>query len=114
MASTGLFGPYTLNNELIDKKTGSGKGAYALGYVNSDGTFIVERIGRSDNDLNSRLKDHVGNYKAFKYGHFSTLKGAFEKECHLYHDFPSKNNPNHPARPAGTSYVCPVCDIFDD
>ncbi|MBE9566092.1 MAG: hypothetical protein IMF16_05030 [Proteobacteria bacterium] len=112
MASTGLFGPFSLTDEQINAHVGTAIGAYALGPVDtSDGKFIVSYVGRSDHNLNKRLHDWIGSYSQFKYGHFKTKKAAFEKECRMYHDFGGKNrldNKAHPDRPAGTSYPCPV------
>lgn len=115
MPSTGLTGPYALTEKNIDANVNASIGAYALGYVNSDDVFIVKYVGRSDDDLNGRLKDWIGSYKSFKYGHFNTKKAAFEKECHMYHDFRGLDNDIHPARPKGLDYDCPVsdCDALD-
>jgi hypothetical protein len=43
------------------------------------------------------------------------LKAAFEKECHLFHDFgeTSLDNKIHPARPSGSNWKCPRCRILD-
>jgi len=112
MAASGLTGPYPLTNADIDANvTSVSSGAYALGYT-KDNTFYIDYVGRSDVDLAKRLKDHVGKYKRFKYGYFSTAKAAFEKECRLYHDFSPKDNDIHPARPSGSGWECPVCKVF--
>lgn len=119
MASTGLKGPFPLTEDSIDNEvTRTSPGAYALGYLNDNRTFIVSYVGRSDDDLNGRLKKWVGkkNYKRFKYDYFGSPKAAFEKECRLYHDFGGKqklDNDVHPARPENTNWECPVCTIFD-
>ena len=116
MASLGMSGSYDLTNEEIDKQvTKKSPGNYALGYT-KDGTFYVKYVGRSDTDLNKRLKDWVGKYKKFKFSYATSPKAAFEKECHNYHDFGESDkldNDNHPQRPDGTNWKCPVCDIFD-
>jgi hypothetical protein len=113
MASSGLNGPYTLTAANIDAVvTKISPGAYALGYSEGD-TFYIHRVGRSDNDLNKRLKDYVGDYNQFKYDYFPSAKAAFEKECNLYHDFKPKDNVNHPDRPNGSNWSCPRCTIFD-
>jgi len=119
MANTGLKGPFLLTEDGIDNEvTRVSPGAYVLGYLNGNKTFIVCYVGRSDDDLNKRLKKWVGrkNYKRFKYAYFSSPKAAFEKECRLYHDFGGKgklDNDIHPARPENTNWECPVCTIFD-
>jgi len=108
MASTGLLGPFELTNAVIDIKVKKEIGAYALGYVNNN-TFHVSYVGRDDDDLNRRLKEHVGSYQHFKFRHYNTAKEAYEKECYLYHDFTPRDNDIHPAKPDGTNYKCPVC-----
>ena len=107
MPSTGLHGPYPLTRAEIDKRVVESIGVYVLNDNNS-GSFYVHRVGRSDVDVNARLKDYVGDYERFKYGHYRTKKPAFEKECHIYHDFDPRDNVNHPDRPDGTNYSCPV------
>jgi hypothetical protein len=116
MASTGLIGSFALTNSEIDKNVERRIGSYALGYLNDENTFIVNYVGRSDRDLNGRLKDWVGDYKRFKYRHYDTKKAAFEKECQMFHDFggtKSLDNDVHPARPEGTNYDCPVSSCND-
>lgn len=113
MANTGLNGPWPLTDDKIDEMvTKTSAGAYALTDTNS-GTFTVNYIGRSDNDLNKRLHDHVGKYNRFKCDYFPSAKAAFEKECHMYHDFNPYDNKVHPARPNNSSWTCPRCYVFD-
>lgn len=113
MASSGLKGSYALTESGIDANvTRTSAGAYALGRV-KDETFLVSYIGRSDDDVNDRLKDHVDDYDRFKYAYFPSPKAAFEKECNLYHDFDPPDNKIHPARPNNTNWSCPRCDKFD-
>jgi hypothetical protein len=112
MPSTGLNGPYTLTADKIDEiVTKTSAGTYALD--RSDGTdgFKVYRVGRSDKNLNARLKSYVGGkYTRFKYGYNSSAKAAFEKECELYHDWNPPDNAIHPDRPDGTDWKCPIAD----
>jgi len=62
MADTGLKGPYPLTNDEIDRIiTQTSPGVYALDRENSSGTFIVNYVGRSDDDVNDRLKDWIGS-----------------------------------------------------
>jgi hypothetical protein len=110
MASSGLSGPYALNDATIDKVvTKTSAGAYALGKVGANDTFHISYVGRSDGDVNKRLHDHVGKYSQFKCDYFGSAKSAFEKECNLYHDFNPADNTVHPARPNGSSLTCPRC-----
>jgi hypothetical protein len=114
MATLNMSGPYKLNNYQIDAAVREiSPGNYALGL---DGEkFTVHYVGRSDDDLNKRLKQWVGKdakYKDFKASYASSPKAAFEKECQNYHDFGEKeslDNDIHPQRPANANWRCPVC-----
>jgi len=117
MPETGLRGPYALDNKIIDQViTRTSAGAYALGKV-SDETFCVSYVGRSDDDINDRLKKWVGGkYSEFKFEYYASPKAAFEKECNLYHDFGENrklDNDVHPKRPDGTNWQCPRCNAFE-
>lgn len=118
MASLNMEGPYELTrSKIIEAVTYPSPGNYALGYVNDENTFIVQYVGRSDSDVATRLTNHVREkYKCFKFSYATSPKAAFEKECRNYHDFGesrSLDNDYHPDRPAGASWKCPCCDIFD-
>ena len=110
--SLGLHGPHALTEKDIDGAVvGLSPGVYALG-SNTPTVFYVDFIGRSDNDLNGRLKQWVGcKYTHFKYGFFSSAEEAFMKECNLFHDFGETelDNKVHPARPDGSNWTCPRC-----
>lgn len=113
MASSGLKGAYPLTEQDIDKQiTQISAGAYALGRTKGE-KFLVSYVGRSDSDVNDRLKDHVGDYNQFKFDYFSSAKAAFEKECNLYHDFDPPGNKSHPDRPNNSNWSCPRCTLFD-
>jgi hypothetical protein len=116
MPHSGLFGPHPLNEGTIDAIVkGTGAGAYALGREAS-GTFYISYVGRSDSDVNKRLKDHVGKYSNFKYAFYTkSANDAFLAECRLFHDFGaySLDNKVHPARPQGTAWKCPHCTALD-
>lgn len=116
MPQTGLRGSYPLDNETIDREVDrTSAGAYALGRVGNN-TFYVGYVGRSDDDINRRLKDWVGKYSRFKFEYYDSPKAAFEKECNLYHDFGEKerlDNDIHPQRPEGSNWKCPRCNIFE-
>lgn len=118
MSSLDMKGSYELTTEKIDDAvTKESLGNYALGYIR-DKTFYVKYVGRSDNNLNARLKEHVGekdSYKRFKYSYATSPKAAFEKECKNYHDFGESeilDNEQHPDRPDDSDWKCPVCDIY--
>jgi hypothetical protein len=113
MPSSGLNGPYDLtSNGVANAVTRSSAGVYALGKT-ENGAFHIYYVGRSDSDVAGRLQQHVVKwYPQFKFDYFSSAKSAFEKECHLYHDFSPKDNDVHPARPRDTNWICPACRIF--
>jgi len=116
MASLYMSGPYNLNTEIIDAQvTKTSPGNYALGKENDEGKFLVEYVGRSDKDVNDRLKSWIGKTKRplFKYSYATSAKEAFEKECENYHDFVPPGNDVHPARPEESGWKCPRCNIFD-
>jgi hypothetical protein len=118
MPNTNLKGPYDLTYEEINRVvTLTSAGTYVLGYVNSDGRFVVQYVGRSDDDINRRLHEWIDKgYTSFKFDYFDTAKEAFGKECIIYHDFGGPegelNNERHPERPDDTDWRCPRCDIF--
>ena len=113
MSNLNMNGSYPFNSQKIDEVvTRTSPGNYALGYVNTESTFIVQYVGRSDTDLNKELKARLApKYKQFKYSYASSVKAAYEKECQNYHDFGENeklDNDVHPAKPAGSSWKCPV------
>jgi hypothetical protein len=110
-----LRGPFTLNNETIDGQvTATSAGAYALGYLNNQKLFVPKYVGRSDDNINKRLKNWVGSkYSYFKFEYYSSAKAAFEKECNLYHDWENQiDNKQNPDRPDETNWKCPRCNVF--
>lgn len=115
MANLNMNGPYKLDSKTIDTLIeNASAGNYALGYINGV-IFYIEYIGRSDDDLNARLKSHIGEHEYFKYSIVSTAKEAFEKECKNYHDFGQEKllkNDIHPSRPDGTIWKCPYCNNY--
>lgn len=116
MASLGMGGTsYSLtNSEINSEVTRTSEGNYALGYIDG-GSFYVNYVGRADNDLAKRLKEHTGDYSRFKYRYATSPKDAFEKECENYHDFGENkklDNDQHPERPDGTSWKCPGCGRY--
>ena len=112
MATSGLRGPFPLTRDSVNQNvTRTSPGAYALGRTR-ERTFYIDYVGRSDSDVNDRLRNHVGKYAEFKYEYYGSAKAAFEKECNLFHDFSPPDNDVHPARPQGSSWKCSRCNIF--
>lgn len=115
MPNTGLNGPYQLSLEKIDRVvTKTLPGTYVLERKDSPNSFVVNYVGRSDDDINDRLKNWVGvkGYKRFKFSYFDSPKAAFEKECEIYHDFGEDklDNEIHPDCPNDEYWRCPVCE----
>lgn len=107
----GLNGNHSLDSSTIDQKVSHSGGAYALGVsLQTDGGMPVKYVGRSDSDLNSRLKQHAseGQYSYFAFTHRTGAIAAYEKECELYHTFGPLDNVVHPHKP-NASCKCPHC-----
>ena len=111
---TGLNGPYPLTRDGVTKAvTATSPGAYALGYLDINGVFIIAYVGRSDDDVGNRLLDHVPKpHPQFLFVYLGSAQAAFLKECQLYHDFSPPENVVHPARPRNTNWKCPRCNVF--
>ena len=122
MANLNMNGPFLLSIDTINKIVEEGHiGNYAYGYLNEEKVFVVLYVGRSDTNLNLRIKhgvfDKLRNpelrYEYFKFSYASTVIEAYEKECKNYHDFGGDSgrllNDKHPARPENTNLVCPIC-----
>ncbi len=84
----------------------------------SPGVYLFSRdgktaayVGRSDTDLNSRIKQSVQEglgHTYFWFEYTSSSKDAYLKECDYYHKYNPKDNVNHPAAPLGMNWRCPV------
>lgn len=116
MASLDMQGPFDLTDKEINRLiTTTSAGNYALGSVDAGGVFRVGYIGRSDTDLNARLKSHVGTYSKFKFSLATSAKAAFDKECKNFHDFGGTEklkNDIHPDRPKDAGWKCLHCTAF--
>lgn len=117
--SSGLRGSFSLDEGTINEEVNSASpGVYALGYLREK-TFIIQHIGRSDTNVNARLKEYIGKYDRFKFDISDSPQAAFTKECQLYHAFGGPqgripHNKNHPERPQGSTWLCPfLCGAFD-
>ena len=97
-------------DDLIPPKT---IGNYVLGYRYGE-TIQVKYVGRSDTDLNRRLKEHLDDpYDAFMFSTQNTPEEAYIEECWNWHwcDGPQGRLDNEilPDRPEGCEEHCPVC-----
>jgi len=86
-------------------------GVYVL-YIR--GPIRAKRVGRSDEDLNKRIKDYLeSKYKYFRFDYAKSPKDAFDKECELYHDYRGDkgklDNERHPDKKEGSNWKCPTC-----
>ena len=118
MPNLNMRGPFELTNESIDKNVkDSTHGNYALGKQNEKGGLTVLYVGRADNGLKRRLKEHVAeSYTHFKYSNCSTEREAFNEECRNWHEWGEDkklDNKIHPRRPDGKTYPCRYCKEFD-
>jgi len=110
MTSTNLIGPYRLDYDGVTSAIGDTvAGAFALGYERGDGIFRINYVGSSRDSLRAQLLDRIGSDQLFKFRICATAEQAFHDECMLFHDFHPPLNRIHPARPAGTDWVCPRC-----
>ena len=116
MAQISLSGWFTLDAATVDARVGQNQyGCYALGGpVTSGNKMLILRVGRSDDNLASRIKAYIGDRqfadcKNFGFQVVTSVKEAFELECALFHTYSPTKNVNHPARPNGTNYRCPNC-----
>lgn len=104
-----MNGPYTLDKATIDKTiTQASPGAYIL---STDGKN-AHYVGRSDSDVNGRLKWWVDNsqkYSRFWFEYASFSMAAFDLECRWWHKYMPIDNKMHPDRPANSNWQCPVC-----
>ncbi len=109
-----LSGPFPFSPSSIDARVSkTSPGVYALGYTFNN-MFYIERIGRSDVDLNARLKsdEYKGKYSFFKGLYYPTADAAFHAECDLWHTYGGTKNPLHPDRPKGKTHKCNHCNTF--
>ena len=110
------YGPFHLTAQTITAAIiAKSPGTYVLGQQGDDNVFYINYAGRSDEDVATRLRQHIGTDKQFWFSYYNTAREAFDKECQLYHDFHPPRNLVHPARPKGAKPHCPAldCDELD-
>lgn len=56
------WGAYSLLSEIINDRVEHRIGNYELGYLDKNGNFAKKYVGRSDTDLNRRLKEYLAEY----------------------------------------------------
>lgn len=102
---------------------------YRFGFLDELGLFVVFYVGRADNGLLQRMKQHwedfIKNnefecYKEreiyFSYKHLCSGTESYQSECEDYHRFDDGLhgegaflNKIHPAIPGGSNEHCPIC-----
>lgn len=109
-----MEGPHTLSVDSIGRVvTRKSPGAYLLGSRDQE----VRYVGRSDDDVASRLKAWAySQYWYFWFEYADSPKAAFEVECTQWHEQGGAegrlDNKEHPARAAGSDWQCPRCSTF--
>jgi hypothetical protein len=115
MSVLDMNGPFLLNSETIDDHVIKNRcGNYALGHGVHKGRFAVMYTGRSDKDLNGRLKDYIDKpYTTFKFSYADSADAAYGEECRNFHYYKDSgytlDNEIHPDKPEGSGVKCPVC-----
>jgi hypothetical protein len=111
---TSSRGPYPLSLAYIDCFVAKrARGTYVQGTRAHDGSIRVLRVGRSDKDLNARLKQYLRDPAFKRRTHFyfelaSSERRVFDSECFLFHFYMPSLNAIHPASPRGARYSCRV------
>lgn len=75
-----------------------------------DGNYIAY-VGRSDSDINARIKSSSkegDGYRYFWFEYATSPMDAYKKECLYYHKYNPPDNSIHPAVPPGANWRCPV------
>ena len=113
MPSIDMKGPYFLTKENIDANVSKLIGNYVLGFSDENNEFYVQYVGRSDKNLNKRLKDHIDEgYIEFAFSYCDDELEAYFTECQNYHDhYSTIDNNIHPDKPNGYDFLsCPHCE----
>jgi hypothetical protein len=110
-----MKGPFPLNSNSIDDNILKNRcGNYVLGHADNKGTLAVMYVGRSDKNLNKRLKEHIGEkYTMFKFSYAASENIAYYEECRIYHYYKDNNytldNEIHPNKREDSDVTCPYC-----
>lgn len=112
-----LHGPFEYSKEIIDKEIPKNvKGNYILCNIESEDECDVRYVGRSDNDLRTRIGHEIGKYSHFFYSIAESEKEAYHQECLMWHLYDGEegelDNSIHPDRPDGDrTDDCWLCRI---
>lgn len=112
-----MKGPYKITAFQIDSNVLAEAGTYVLVNVNNNAIYV----GRSDTNLNNRLKDHLPQNEdnicikrcevdAFYFEIMQSLKEAYNLECEWYHKYNPTCNNAHPLKKY-LNWHCPACGL---
>lgn len=112
-----MKGQFPLTSDSIDGAVLTSPGAYIL--VNSSNNSVY--VGRSDTDLNGRLKNHLPENeenpwvrRSFPTGYYFEIvadsQEAYKLECEWFHKYRPSCNNAHPATNS-PSWSCRVCGL---
>ena len=112
-----MRGKFTLNSASIDTTAPATPGAYVL--VNGSNNAVY--VGRSDTDLNGRLKNHLPECEEnawirrslptdFYFEPTANSQEAYRLECEWFHQYRPSCNTAHPAK-LSYSWACPICGL---
>lgn len=114
-----MSGPLALREEAVASLEAR-PGVYVLGWEASGGSQWLY-VGRSDNNLRSRLMQHlpaketsirlqISSPDRFWFRYTETPEEAFHIECQLYHAHHYLGNLTHPDRGPDLTWQCLVCE----
>lgn len=106
-----MNGPHNLTRDNVDRRVDDRIGVYKH-YNSRSGP--VKYVGMSE-ELATRLKGHVNDYRYFEYEYQSSLTAAYKREANLYHHHGGKtklDNQRHPPCPHNR-VKCPACSVHD-
>ena len=105
-----MKGPHALSFDAVQRLLPKARtGIFTLGYVDREGRFRVQSVGRDDYDVRARLSELIGSSSMFKYAVMANAREAFLQECALFHELRPPSTIIHPARPRGSDWQCPHC-----
>lgn len=112
-----MKGKYPLTDISINGTVPTAPGAYIL--VNSSNNAVY--VGRSDTDLNGRLKNHLSGNEENSWIQRSSptdyyfevvvdSQEAYKLECEWFHKYRPNCNTAHPAK-MFNGWICPICGL---
>ena len=111
--TTLMKGPHALSFDSVQRVLPKARtGIFTLGYVDREGRFRGQSVGRDDYDVRARLSELIGSSTMFKYAVLGNAREAFLEECALFHELRPPSTIIHPARQRGTDWQCPHCLQF--